>query len=187
MKTPSNLRFPGHRAPEAGFEVPLEMLSACHGRIEDQCSTLRRLVAHVDASGVDEQARTAARAVVRYFETAAGLHHADEEENLFPALVESMAGSDPVCIRELTQRLVAQHRRLESQWRRVREALERLIEAGDPAWLDPGDVDALVTSYEEHIALEERELLPMAARLLGDGELDAMGRAMRERRGVELP
>lgn len=187
MNTPSNLPFPGHRTPQAGFEAPLEMLSACHGRIEDQCSTLRRLVEHVGACGVDEQARTAARAVIRYFETAARLHHVDEEENLFPTLLESMAGSDPVCIRELTHRLVAQHRRLETQWHRVHEALERLIEAGNPGSLDPGDVEALVASYEEHIALEERELLPMAARLLGADELDAMGRAMRERRGVELP
>ena len=64
-----NLPFPGHAAPAAGFEVPLEMLAACHGRVEAQCATLRRLVAHLAAHGADEQARDAARAVMRYFDS----------------------------------------------------------------------------------------------------------------------
>jgi hypothetical protein len=41
--------------------------------------------------------------------------------------------------------------------------------------------------YEQHIAREETELLPMAARLLNDAELDRIGLAMRIRRGVALP
>ena len=39
--------IPGFSAPSAGFEAPLEMLSACHLRIERQCATLRRLVPHL--------------------------------------------------------------------------------------------------------------------------------------------
>ena len=97
--------IPGHSAPTAGFEVPLEMLSACHHRIERQCATLRRLVDHLATHGPDQQARDAAAGVMRYFDTAGRDHHADEEEDLFPALIESMAGSDPICLREITQGL----------------------------------------------------------------------------------
>ena len=39
--TPVDL--PGHSAPAVGFEVPLEMLAACHGRVQAQCATLQRL------------------------------------------------------------------------------------------------------------------------------------------------
>ena len=39
------LTLPGHSAPAVGFEVPLEMLAACHGRVQHQCETLLRLVA----------------------------------------------------------------------------------------------------------------------------------------------
>ena len=60
------------------------MLAACHLRIEQQCSTLRRLVPHLLAHGADSQARQAAASVLRYFQTAAIDHHADEEEDLFP-------------------------------------------------------------------------------------------------------
>lgn len=178
-----NESFPGHFAPAAGTEAPLEMLSACHGRVERQCATLRRLAAHLETHGADTQARSAAASVMRYFDTSAVHHHEDEEVDLFPALVESMAGSDAVCIRELTEALVQDHRALEIAWRRVRAALER-IAAGEAAPLARDEVEALVGLYEGHIEREETELLPMAARLLGEDELARIGRAMRLRRGI---
>lgn len=180
-----NANLPGHSAPAAGFEVPLEMLSACHRRIEQQCSTLRRLVPHLAAHGNDDEARAAAASVIRYFETAAKDHHADEEEDLFPALMESMAGSDAVCLRELTQGLAAEHRDLEARWQHLRASLEA-IAANAAASLSAAEVETFVARYEHHIGLEERELLPMAARLLSDIDIDRIGRAMRERRGVGL-
>ena len=175
--------IPGHSAPAAGFEVPLEMLSACHGRIEQQCSTLRRLHSHLRGHGADDQARAAAAALIRYFDLAARQHHEDEETDLFPALLESMAGSDPVCLRELTASLAAEHRDLEAAWHRLRAVLEQ-VASGQKAALSPEQVEAFVELYAHHIAREEQELLPMAARLLSDDELDAIGRAMRQRRGI---
>jgi hemerythrin-like domain-containing protein len=176
--------IPGHSAPTAGFEVPLEMLSACHYRIQRQCETLRRLVEHLAARGADAEARGAAAAVMRYFDTAGRDHHADEEEDLFPALIESMAGSDAVCLREITEGLAAEHREIESKWQRVRAALER-ISAGESGSLASSDVEALAFAYDRHIEREEGEVLPMAARLLSDETLDVIGRAMRRRRGIE--
>jgi len=177
------INLPGHSAPTGGFEVPLEMLSACHHRIERQCATLRRLVAHLASNGADEDARIAATAVMRYFDTSAKDHHADEETNLFPALIDAMAGSDAVCIRDLIDALTLDHRVLESHWQRLRQALQG-IEAGAPLPLASVDVEPFITLYEQHIAREESELLPMAARLLGDEALDRVGQAMRERRGI---
>jgi len=178
--------LPRHSAASGRFEVPLEMLAACHGRVEQQCATLRRLVPHVAAQGADADARTAAAAVLRYFDTAAQDHHADEEVDLFPALIDSMAGSDAVCLRELIEALTADHRQLEAGWQRVRRVLVR-IAVGDSATLDAAAVEALVGLYEQHIAREESELLPMAARLLSVEALERIGRAMRARRGVEAP
>ena len=159
------------------------MLSACHGRAEIQCATLRRLVPHLAEHGADEEARNAVAKVIRYFDTSAKDHHADEEEDLFPALIESMAGSDAICLREMIEGLTADHRALEAAWRRLRGVLER-IAAGESAPLASDDVEAFVVLYERHIKREEDELLPMAARLLSDDDLARIGRAMRERRGI---
>ena len=144
------------------------MLAACHERIERQCATLRRLVPHLAAHGADEEARTAAGNVLRYFDSAAKHHHDDEEKDLFPALMESMAGSDPVCLRELTDALRADHRALDAVWQRVRASLA-LVAAGTSAGLSSDDVETLVQGYARHIEREESELLPMAARLLSRG------------------
>jgi hemerythrin-like domain-containing protein len=174
---------PGHAGPSAGFEVPLEMLAACHARIERQCATLRRLVPHLVRYGSDAEAREAAANVMHCFDTSARHHHADEEEDLFPALIESMAGSDAVCVRALIDGLVNEHRELEARWQRVRSVLEQ-VGAGERVSLEDADVEALVTLYRRHIEREESELLPMAARLLSDEGLDRVGRGMRERRGL---
>jgi len=178
--------IPGFSTPAAGFEAPLEMLSACHLRIARQCATLRRLVPHLTTRGADVEARSAAANIVRYFETSAKHHHADEEKDLFPALLESMAGSDPVCLREMTAMFTAEHRELEARWRSIRTVLER-VTAGEDAVLNPQAVEDFAGLYERHIEREEGELLPMASRLLTDEELDRVGRAMRERRGIDAP
>lgn len=175
--------FPGHVPPGAGFEVPLEMMAACHLRVADQCATLDRLAVHLGQHGADPQAHSAALAVMRYFDTAARHHHDDEELDLFPALIESMAGSDAVCIRALVDGLLADHRELERRWAALRPALQRIAQ-GSAALLAADAVRAFIELYERHIAREEAELLPMAARLLDDATLDRIGLAMRTRRGV---
>lgn len=175
--------FPGHAAPTASTDVPLEMLAACHLRIRHQCATLRRLADYLPTRGSDEQAQQAATAVLRYFDTAAAHHHADEEEDLFPALLESVAGSDPVCIRELIYTLEREHRRLDAAWRHLRKALVDIAD-GRQAVLDPAQVDGFVQAYERHIELEEADLLPLADRLLDQRQIEALGLAMRSRRGL---
>lgn len=180
------LELPVCSAASAGFEVPLEMLAACHSRVRAQCATLRRLAEHLTRHGADRQAQDAAAAVMRDFDAAAAHHHADEEVDLFPALIESMAGSDAVCLRELTASLTTEHRELEQRWRALRTRLEQVTRA-DAVTLPDGEVQGLMALCERHIAREEAELLPMAARLLSDAELHRIGLAMRARRGAIEP
>jgi hemerythrin-like domain-containing protein len=174
--------LPGTSAA-AGFDAPLDMLSACHGRIEKQCSTLLRLAPHLAAHGADVDARQAASNVMRYFDTAGRDHHADEEHDLFPALLESMAGSDPVCLRDITLALTHDHRELDAVWQALRRQLES-VARGEASALDAAAVDEFVVRHTRHIAREESELLPMAKRLLSEEQLQGIGKAMRARRGV---
>lgn len=184
--TATPLDLPGHSAPAVGFEVPLEMMAACHGRVRAQCATLRRLAAHLARQGADRQAQDSAAAVMRYFTTSAVHNLADEEIDLFPALIESVAGSDAVCVRELTASLVAEHRELEQRWHALHRRLEQVTRA-DAATLPVDEVHGFIDLYERHIAREEAELLPMAGRLLSDAELDRIGLAMRARRDAIEP
>jgi len=72
----------------ASFDDPLEMLLACHRRIERQLQTLERLQVHLEVNGVDAEASAAAQAILRYFTRSAENHHEDEEKDLFPLLEE---------------------------------------------------------------------------------------------------
>ena len=179
----ARISFPGFDAPAVGFELPLEMLSACHGRVERQCQTLLRLVPHLAANGPDEAAREAAQNIMRYFDTAAKHHHADEEEDLFPALLQTAPAGECAGLNELIAALCAQHRGLEQAWGQLRWKLEG-IWLGTLRELDAAEVGRMVDLYRLHIAREEQALLPLAARLLGAAQLDAVGRAMRARRGI---
>ena len=178
-----SLSFPGFFSPAAGPEAPLQMLAACHTRVEKQCRTLERLQAHLPTHGSDAAAQEAASAVLRYFDSAARHHHKDEEQDLFPALLEAMAGSDAVCIRELTAALLAEHRQLEARWAALRSVLQAVAD-GQAAVLAAAQVDGFVNAYRTHILREDTELLPMAERLLGEPALAEIGQAMRERRGL---
>jgi hemerythrin-like domain-containing protein len=121
--------------------------------------------------------------VIRYFDTAARDHHSDEEDDLFPALLESMAGSDALCIQALTDGLRAEHRVLETIWQKLRKPLTQ-IAAGHAAALAVAEVQAFVEAYSAHIDKEETELLPLATRLLSDLDISLLGSAMRLRRGI---
>lgn len=173
----------GFHSPAAGADRPLAMMATCHERLGRQCATLRRLVPHLAGAGADAEAQEAARAVLRYFDRASPQHHQDEEEDLFPALLESMAGSDAVCIRELTKSLAADHRTLQAAWARLRDPLLAVAE-GRSAGLPAAEVEAFVALNEAHGAREDAELLPMAERLLDDGALARIGEAMKRRRDL---
>ncbi len=174
---------PGFPVAAAGFEAPLEMLAACRHRIRAQCAALVRLRLHVAEKGADAAAASAAHFVIRYFDGAARDHYEDEERDLFPALLEAVAGSDPVCIRALTDSLANDHRELERLWGTVRPWLVA-VEAGRAASPEAAEIDTFVSLYDRHAAREEQELLPMAARLLATTELDRIGQSMRLRRGI---
>ncbi|MEN9905656.1 MAG: hypothetical protein RLZZ555_2221 [Pseudomonadota bacterium] len=177
--------LPGFSSPSASTEVPLEMLAACHGRVEQQCLTLQRLGAHLISQGCDEQARQAARTVMRYFDTAAQDHHADEEQDLFPALLSSpsAAAAQAGRISQLIQTLLADHQRIGILWRSLRQALSAVAD-GQASTLSSAELELFISAYRRHIEREEGELLPLAAQLLPTRDLEKIGMAMRLRRGI---
>ena len=173
----------GEAAPS--FDHPLEMLHACHGKIQRQLSTLQKLAVHLPAHGCDQQAQQAAQGILRYFDTAGQFHHQDEEENLFPTLL-ALTIPDKAEVKTLIDRLLAQHVVMFAAWSDVRAVVAKLAE-GVNTPLPETLVEKLVDNYTRHIALEEAELLPLAARLLSPQQIMTLGKCMAERRGAKFP
>jgi hemerythrin-like domain-containing protein len=164
-----------------GFETPLEMLEACHGRLQGQLETLARLAAWLPAHGSDTQARQAATAVMRYFDLAAVNHHMDEEDDLFPVLLARVDAQRRPTLQGLIDWILADHQRMFAAWAEMRERLAA-IAAGEPAALTPAQVEAFAARYHHHIAREEGELLPYARELLTEKDVVALGETMTARR-----
>lgn len=182
----------GTAAPS--FDEPLEMLDACHGRIQAQIETLGRLAQHLPRHGADQAARDAAMGVLRYFSVAAPHHHADEEDDLFPALLACDAvrqgGAEAATVRALIERILQDHRQMDRVRDDVLARLQSIISAqsGECGEALPVPlVEQLAALYLKHIDLETRELLPLSKHLLSAAQTEALGRSMAARRGAVFP
>jgi hemerythrin-like domain-containing protein len=176
----SNLLFP---APAAGFDSPLEILDGCHARVRRNCELIERIAEHIEDEGVDDEVLVAAGSALRYFDIAGRDHHRDEEDDLFPALLQA-AGPGRASVQAMVDRLHADHERLEALWAAVRLQLEA-VRDGRGAAVDPALARALRQAYDDHIGEEERVLLPLARNLLSPGALATLGASMAARRGVK--
>ena len=164
-----------------GMETPLEMLEACHERLQAQLETLARLAAWLPEHGSDRNAQQAAANVMRYFDLAAVNHHLDEEQDLLPVLRERVGPEQRDALSALIDWILADHQTMFAAWAAMRRRLEP-ISLGAPGQLPAEDVADFAAHYRRHIAREEQELLPYARALLDDRDIAAMSATMTARR-----
>lgn len=164
-----------------GLDQPLEVLSACHSRMQTQLQTLDRLVRWLPEHGADDDARRAAANVMRYFDTAAVNHHQDEEDSLFPLLFERVSTAGRPRLRRLVDWIRQDHAEMSTAWQRLRAPLVA-IAAGESAELDADEVANFASRYHSHIDREDNELFPYAAQLLTAADLSRLSEQMVARR-----
>jgi hemerythrin-like domain-containing protein len=177
---------PGQQGPGVGFEQPFEMLDACHERVERMLRLLGKIREHVKSHGADDQARDAARDVMRYFDQAGPHHHDDEERHVFPAL---LAQRDPAVV-AVVIRLQQDHREMAVMWAQVRAALLSLVDAGEgwPGFSadDQQRFDAYDALYRRHLLDENGVAYPAARSIIRGEALQGMGAEMMARRGLRV-
>ncbi|MGY1743054.1 MULTISPECIES: hemerythrin domain-containing protein [unclassified Blastococcus] len=100
------------------------------------------------------------------------LHHTGEDAMLWPPLLER-ATPDAA----LVHRMEAQHEQVHAAIDRLRPALDRWEAEARPAVTEEvaAGLEALAAGLFEHLAEEEREILPLAARHLSEAEWEAVG------------
>lgn len=162
------------------LDDPLEYLAADHTRQRVLTSALRRF----------GEARCAphgeAVAVAAYLARDLGLHHLDEEEDLFPALRKRQLPGDE--LDPVLDRLHEDHMRATPHLSRIVEALTEPA-AADPVALGRTACKAMLTYAEHerrHLAIENAVVLPMARLRLTPKDVATMSRRMKLRRGVPV-
>ena len=172
---------------ESDFSDPIGILGDCHRRIERFLGVLRKLAAELEGAALSEEERAALATSLRYFRDAAPKHTADEEESLFPRM-RTMADAH-------TQAVLNRIDALENDHQTAKAAHEQVDSLGQ-TWMNRGRLTPeeasrlsavlgeLAVLYERHIAIEDSDVFPSAARLLSPADCRAIGSEMAIRRGL---
>lgn len=169
--------------PSPVAEQPLDEFSNCHSGILSRLDELDRLPQLLAPAA---EARRIADECLGFFEEAVLEHHAEEERELFPAVVASAeAGEERDRVQGLVARLVREHRDVEAAWQRLKPHLRQVAKGHDTA-LDTDALAALVAHYRGHARFEETQFLPLAQRILGrNGDhMAALGVSLHLRRAM---
>jgi Hemerythrin HHE cation binding domain len=154
------------QAPAAAgsAEQPLDKFSSCHVGILTQLQTFAGLPALIEPAA---QARRIAGQMLAFFPRVIREHHAEEEQELFPAVLgASIKGAERELAQVMIERLTAEHRQLEAMWSRLESPLNAVAKGRDSD-LDASAVQRLVATYTDHAQYEEQQFLPFAEALLG--------------------
>lgn len=153
---------------------PLDDFSHCHEGILRHLTSFSALPAMLEPAAM---ARRIAADMLRFFRETVIEHHAQEEGELFPAVLASARkGPERDEVHRLVDHLTAEHRMVEKRWGKLEPDLKRVAK-GQDAMLDAVAVQALVDSYTAHARFEETRFLPLSQAILGrdDNHLAALG------------
>lgn len=164
----------------AEASTPVDEFSECHGGILDGLRSFATLppLQHAAQRAVD-----VASHVLELMDHAVTSHHREEEEELFPAVLQSSRpGLERERVQQMVARLTDEHREIEGLWKRLRPQVRKAA-SGKAGELKQDAVDLLVTVYRMHARGEEREFLPLARDILGrnGNHMAALGLALHMR------
>lgn len=168
-------------APAAGHEgespAPIDRFSECHVGIVRNLDALAQVPGLAQAAA---RARSQARQALDYFDQVIVDHHAEEEQALFPAVLQSaQPGEERDRLQAVIDRLVREHREVETLWKQIKPALRDIARGEDAANCHTA-ISALLQAYRAHAHYEEQVFLPASEDILGRNanHMKALGLAL---------
>lgn len=167
----------------AAAQAPLDLLTACHRRIEERLDLLPK-IAQAAQSG--DRARLAqipdaVRFVLGYFQSGLQRHVADEDLDFFPLVRRADAELDAVVLQ-----LEADHRAFEFVHNELDSVLAQIAMTPRPdlARRLTEVATYLTPLYRRHLGVEEAQVFSKARDLLSQAQIAALGEKFRKRRGL---
>ena len=178
--------------PQHGFDQPLGLLSDCHRRIENFLGVMIRVLERSQhgSKPLEFDEREGLETALKYFDVAAPRHTQDEEESLFPRLRESNNPAAHAALAQV-QLLEEDHIHADAMHAGAKALCRRWLDIGPLSATDLHRLDKLLRElqqmYARHIAVEDKELFPLAAQVLNYRQLEEVGQEMAKRRGLAVP
>lgn len=169
--------------PVETADAPIQGFAQCHVGIVSHLQELARLPALLEPA---RQARQIAEETLKFFRTVVMEHHAEEERELFPAVLASAhKGEEHDRVQVIVERLTLEHRQVEAAWSKLQPAL-KAVAKGAEADLDEAALAALVADYLRHARFEEGVFLPLSQEILGrnSDHMAALGLSLHLRHAV---
>lgn len=167
-------------AKAGGNDAPIANFSQCHVGIISHLDALGELPALMAPV---QRARKLAGDMLQFFDSVILEHHAEEERELFPAVLQSAAsGKERDHVSAMVERLTTEHRQIEGWWARIKPQLKQ-ISRGHDAELDSVAVQQMVNEYHAHASFEETRFLPLSQEILGRNQnhIAALGMSLHMR------
>jgi hemerythrin-like domain-containing protein len=165
-----------HQQPDQ----PLVNFSNCHSGILTHLDVFGELPALLAPAA---KARKIAEDALAFFRKAVFEHHAEEENELFPAVLSSaVKGAERDQITVMVDQLTAEHRTLEAAWNKLEPELKKIAK-GQSNDLNSRALEHLVTRYRAHAQFEESSFLPLAHLILSRNKnhMDALSLSLHMR------
>lgn len=169
-------------SPDAGHS-PIDDFSQCHAGIVTHLKALGQLPALLEPAA---KARQIAADTVAFFREAVYEHHAEEERELFPAVLASaVKGEEHDKVQAIVAELTAEHRKVEAFWALLEPKL-KAVAKGHEADIDGNSIMALVDIYQSHARYEEEVFLPLSQAILArnSNHMAALGLSMHLRHAM---
>ena len=166
------------RVPLALLDAPLDYILADHVRQRSICAALQEFADKAEAPRLD------ADKVAVFLGRDRLIHHADEDQDLFPILRRRMRPEDN--LGPVLDRLSEDHRRSDMIAADLIAALSA-TPASDPLPVRPAAARAMrryVADEQRHLAIENGVVMVIAAIRLAPRDLRAISGKMKARRGL---
>ena len=160
--------------------APIANFSQCHVGIIGHLDALGELPALMAPA---QRARKLAGEMLEFFDAVILEHHAEEERELFPAVLQSaVRGQERDHVSAMVERLTTEHRQIEAWWTQIKPQLKQ-ISKGQDADLDSVAVQQMVSDYHAHAGFEEAQFLPLSQEILGRNQnhMAALGMSLHMR------
>lgn len=160
-------------------DAPLTDFSNCHIGIIQNFESLKALAS--EEIEVNKETKATAKKLIAFFADVVLEHHSEEEEELFHTVMTTPGHDDEKeQAKEMIDQLVAEHRDLEAQWKKLAPQLKQLAK-GKSVTLDRDAALKLATDYLAHAKYEEDVFLPLSEKILAGTGMEALGLSLHMR------
>lgn len=167
-----------YEEPINDFSNGLAVLKSYHEAFLKRGVRLLTLIEEIKQSGINETCANQCMEMYWHYQHANHLHHQDEEQALFPALLGTSALIDG-----MMERLLLDHEEIEKVWTLLEQQLSQPDKITDFAGLL-----ALAKDFEhlqrEHLTREDEDFLPKVKAILTTEQTKQIGGKMAELRNM---